>query len=142
MTPSSCTLSSQQLHTYCVLHHSLALFFRHCSLFRLFFFFNDPAPTEISTLPLHDALPISWMCSSSQAGSWNSTSCPRSRRMNCRRRSPIARPYRRPAPVPRSETASGRTCSSSSSSSDSRSEEHTSELQSHSDLVCRLLLEK
>src|SRR3989440_965737 len=24
----------------------------------LFFFFNDPAPTEISTLPLHDALPI------------------------------------------------------------------------------------
>src|SRR5438034_7734076 len=26
--------------------------------------------------------------------------------------------------------------------SDSRSEEHTSELQSHSDLVCRLLLEK
>src|SRR5258708_10013723 len=24
-----------------------------------FFFFNDPAPTEIYTLPLHDALPIS-----------------------------------------------------------------------------------
>src|SRR2546430_16340207 len=24
----------------------------------LFFFFNDPAPTEIYTLPLHDALPI------------------------------------------------------------------------------------
>src|SRR2546429_3365215 len=23
-----------------------------------FFFFNDPAPTEISPLPLHDALPI------------------------------------------------------------------------------------
>src|SRR5436190_14088980 len=29
-----------------------------------------------------------------------------------------------------------------SESSDDRSEEHTSELQSHSDLVCRLLLEK
>src|SRR5438034_5813897 len=28
------------------------------------------------------------------------------------------------------------------SSADGRSEEHTSELQSHSDLVCRLLLEK
>src|SRR5260221_5115052 len=28
------------------------------------------------------------------------------------------------------------------SSDDGRSEEHTSELQSHSDLVCRLLLEK
>src|SRR3990167_2032269 len=27
-----------------------------------FFFFNDPAPTEISPLPLHDALPISREC--------------------------------------------------------------------------------
>src|SRR2546422_4961279 len=26
----------------------------------LFFFFKDPAPPEISPLPLHDALPISW----------------------------------------------------------------------------------
>src|SRR5258708_28611763 len=26
----------------------------------LFFFFNDTATTEISTLSLHDALPISW----------------------------------------------------------------------------------
>src|SRR5688500_20398888 len=25
------------------------------------FFFNDPAPTEIYTLSLHDALPISWV---------------------------------------------------------------------------------
>src|SRR5438132_6584813 len=31
---------------------------------------------------------------------------------------------------------------SSTSEASSRSEEHTSELQSHSDLVCRLLLEK
>src|SRR3989449_11544275 len=29
------------------------------SFFSFFFFFNDPAPTEIYTLPLHDALPIS-----------------------------------------------------------------------------------
>src|SRR6478672_5137966 len=28
-------------------------------LFSCFFFFNDPAPTEIYTLSLHDALPIS-----------------------------------------------------------------------------------
>src|SRR5438034_6548746 len=27
-------------------------------LFFIFFFFNDPATTEIYTLPLHDALPI------------------------------------------------------------------------------------
>src|SRR5258708_16318770 len=30
------------------------------TFFLLFFFFNDPAPTEISPLPLHDALPISF----------------------------------------------------------------------------------
>src|SRR5438034_5288184 len=35
-----------------------------------------------------------------------------------------------------------RNCTSSTSSTSTRSEEHTSELQSHSDLVCRLLLEK
>src|SRR5436190_13765207 len=33
-------------------------------------------------------------------------------------------------------------CSRSACASTTRSEEHTSELQSHSDLVCRLLLEK
>src|SRR5215204_7631361 len=64
-----------------------------------FFFFNDTATTEIYTLSLHDALPIS-------ASMW----------VPPKRRSP-----RRFRP---------------------RSEEHTSELQSHSDLVCRLLLEK
>src|SRR5579863_10594215 len=31
-----------------------------CSRFLLFFFFNDTATTEIYTLSLHDALPISW----------------------------------------------------------------------------------
>src|SRR2546426_11852058 len=30
-------------------------------LYLLFFFFNDTATTEIYTLSLHDALPISWM---------------------------------------------------------------------------------
>src|SRR5260221_1469513 len=69
-----------------------------------FFFFNDTATTEIYTLSLHDALPISRSASAS-------STAPRSlRRSAC--------------------------CSCS------RSEEHTSELQSHSDLVCRLLLEK
>src|SRR5438132_6319503 len=46
-----------------------------------------------------------------------------------RRSAPDRRPSRaRPPPPPRSRCP--------------RSEEHTSELQSHSDLVCRLLLEK
>src|SRR5438034_8156055 len=35
-----------------------------------------------------------------------------------------------------------KTCARKSTVTPSRSEEHTSELQSHSDLVCRLLLEK
>src|SRR3954449_11666371 len=69
-----------------------------------FFFFNDTATTEIYTLSLHDALPIS-----------SARSAPAS----CT------------ATAPDAVSASG-----------ARSEEHTSELQSHSHLVCRLLLEK
>src|SRR5471032_3674918 len=68
----------------------------------IFFFFNDTATTEIYTLSLHDALPISFS------------------RLICWRRS----------------------CSTDRRFAASRSEEHTSELQSHHDLVCRLLLEK
>src|SRR5438874_13733105 len=75
-----------------------------------FFFFNDTATTEIYTLSLHDALPIS------RAKSLSAGHRARDRR----------RPYR----------ASGRVRGRS------RSEEHTSELQSRRDLVCRLLLEK
>src|SRR5437588_9674869 len=39
-------------------------------------------------------------------------------------------------------TASATRCRTTTSTRRCRSEEHTSELQSHSDLVCRLLLEK
>src|SRR5260221_10851610 len=39
-------------------------------------------------------------------------------------------------------TGAGRSCRRATRTSTFRSEEHTSELQSHSDLVCRLLLEK
>src|SRR6266496_6743894 len=70
-------------------------------VFLFFFFFNDPATTEIYTLSLHDALPIS----------------------------PSTR----------------RTCAGAgwlTRYGSARSEEHTSELQSRRDLVCRLLLEK
>src|SRR5215204_2797785 len=70
------------------------------------FFFNATATTEIYTLSLHDALPIS-----------RSTRSRRCRRSSCPARS-------------LSRTTSG------------RSEEHTSELQSHSEIVCRLLLEQ
>src|SRR6266850_8191450 len=69
------------------------------------FFFNDTATTEIYTLSLHDALPISRPGGSAigLAGGW----------------------------LPLTAWPSA-----------GRSEEHTSELQSPCNLVCRLLLEK
>src|SRR2546425_9667418 len=83
-----------------------------------FFFFNDTATTEIYTLSLHDALPIS--CTARCMG-------PATR---VHRVSPAhSRCARGPSPT-------AFTCMAS------RSEEHTSELQSLAYLVCRLLLEK
>src|SRR5260221_12729148 len=78
-----------------------------------FFFFNDTATTEIYTLSLHDALPI-----------YIGKRTPRAVRLTDARTVPPA-------------TSHLRICRRQIS----RSEEHTSELQSHSDLVCRLLLE-
>src|SRR2546426_9147433 len=77
-----------------------------------FFFFNDTATTEIYTLSLHDALPIS------RAGAVDP--CRASARHGPRRRAP----------------------SRAAGPAGARSEEHTSELQSPCNLVCRLLLEK
>src|SRR5215208_8503296 len=44
----------------------VVLFFLRCFFF--FFFFNDTATTEIYTLSLHDALPISSHCGASLLG--------------------------------------------------------------------------
>src|SRR5438067_8766628 len=87
------------------------------------FFFNDTAPTEIYTLSLHDALPI-----------WASARCACSPPPRCAGRPPArwACSWVRPRA----------TCWPGSASGLCRSEEHTSELQSRFDLVCRLLLEK
>src|SRR2546426_9120476 len=86
----------------------------------LFFFFNDTATTEIYTLSLHDALPIS--------------------------RDISITPAER-AQIDQSSTLSkkwmlGFITRESHLTSNLRSEEHTSELQSPCNLVCRLLLEK
>src|SRR2546430_12501906 len=82
-----------------------------------FFFFNDTATTEIYTLSLHDALPISKL-----VGEYY-----------CQ---VFARTYGL-------ETVSLRYFNVFGPRQDpGRSEEHTSELQSQSNLVCRLLLEK
>src|SRR2546422_11069302 len=86
-------------------------------IFFSFFFFNDTATTEIYTLSLHDALPIS-------SGGRNrvaTTSC-----------WAVGLPLETSGPA----TAAPVTIAST------RSEEHTSELQSRLHLVCRLLLEK
>src|SRR6266480_8117305 len=82
------------------------------SLF-FFFFFNDTATTEIYTLSLHDALPIDTPRVDPDE--------PDSSGHEPRRG--VAAQPRVAQLVPRSE-------------------EHTSELQSHVNLVCRLLLEK
>src|SRR5256885_11063153 len=79
------------------------------------FFFNDTATTEIYTLSLHDALPI-FRCS--QLGGVASA-------LVCTK----------PSSAKQSPPAT-------STSKVMRSEEHTSELQSPCNLVCRLLLEK
>src|SRR5256886_13384582 len=93
----------------------------------LFFFFNDTATTEIYTLSLHDALPISAPGRGSSS-SWLAP-CGSERVRVCSRCAPMAR------------AATGDSQARSFSAT-SRSEEHTSELQSQSNLVCRLLLEK
>src|SRR5438270_11232672 len=93
-------------------HSSLALFFLWCLCDGpnfCFFFFNDTATTEIYTLSLHDALPIS--AAFTETGIVH-------------------------APLVAHGLAAAHAIERG------RSEEHTSELQSQSNLVCRLLLEK
>src|SRR5438309_4937987 len=94
-----------------------------------FLLFNEPATTEIYTLSLHDALPISEAVGTSRRSqNWGADHIktePPLRR--CRSQSKGGCPDRFIAgPI----TATVR-----------RSEEHTSELQSQFHLVCRLLLE-
>src|SRR2546425_12128645 len=93
-----------------------------------FFFFNDTATTEIYTLSLHDALPIS------------------KRRPDVGQRVVlIDAPQQRGKGKPQHVLLVGRAQIAMSVvvlRADVRSEEHTSELQSLAYLVCRLLLEK
>src|SRR5256885_8671882 len=86
----------------------------------IFFFFNDTATTEIYTLSLHDALPIS---------------------IGPRPRQPFLQRVLR-AVLPSGHAPSGNERDDGRMRQHQRSEEHTSELQSPCNLVCRLLLEK
>src|SRR3712207_8309705 len=92
------------------------------------FFFNDSATTEIYTLSLHDALPISvcpiWSLCGRQPSSVTARVAPT-------------------AALPKASASSSTSLKFSGALSPRpRSEEHTSELQSRQYLVCRLLLEK
>src|SRR5256886_16389314 len=84
----------------------------HLARTSVVFFFNDTATTEIYTLSLHDALPI------------------------CEAFTPLVIHDDRSGGVFQQRGQLGRP------GAEHRSEEHTSELQSQSNLVCRLLLEK
>src|SRR3712207_7436231 len=97
------------------------------------FFFNDTATTEIYTLSLHDALPISpapdrtgpARTVSGPVSATDTHNCVRSRRSQVNSVAvPNLQRVRPGGAMP------------------VRSEEHTSELQSRQYLVCRLLLEK
>src|SRR5438034_2640508 len=84
------------------------------------FFFNATATTEIYTLSLHDALPIS-LANNLESHKHDGQRNRRFDQLGWNVHEPERSKRRLRCP---------------------RSEEHTSELQSHSDLVCRLLLEK
>src|SRR5262249_61527179 len=96
------------------------------------FFFNTPATTKLYTLSLHDALPIYMY--------WKILVNPNRNRLHESEVLPhdlIAPVLRKFCPPAWRETGRQHCLSSSF-----RSEEHTSELQSLTNLVCRLLLEK
>src|SRR5437667_907649 len=97
-----------------------------------------PAPPEIYTLSLHDALPI-WVRRRTARSTIVRAVYPRrSRRSSSASRRTAGRLARSAFPAPTCLPFGGTRCSSVWI----RSEEHTSELQSHHELVCRLLLEK
>src|SRR5207248_8879179 len=95
------------------------------AMYSLTYFFTATPTTEIYTLSLHDALPI---CTALQIRSESALSA-------------SGAAFRAPPPhggaARRSRAGAAR-----SRQEATRSEEHTSELQSPYDLVCRLLLEK
>src|SRR5436309_7564072 len=86
-------------------------------MFAPLFFFRAPPTTKIYTLSLHDALPIFIIDAAAVA---HAPARVQQHRLGGDPRAQTGR--QRPTPI--------------------RSEEHTSELQSRENLVCRLLLEK
>src|SRR5688572_32037898 len=98
--------------------------------------FNDPATTEIYTLSLHDALPI--LERERRAGGAVRVLRPRGGRGGEAGGGIVEDLLRVQSEAGQAAALEGR----DQESVVARSEEHTSELQSQSNLVCRLLLEK
>src|SRR5206468_12584026 len=105
------------------------------------FSFNDPPTTDIYTLSLHDALPISLIL---QAGRHVPLDDPQGQPFDDGRLADarIADQHGVVLPPPREHLDHAADFLVAADHRVERSEEHTSELQSRSDLVCRLLLEK
>src|SRR5699024_12570508 len=103
-------------------------------LLRLLLLAHLPPTPSPYTLSLHDALPI-WLTSSALPFPTQKTGSGFGR--FCKTRSTVSAPA-----VLASSSSSSSDSSLSMPTSTARSEEHTSELQSRFDLVCRLLLEK
>src|SRR5436309_11655888 len=97
----------------------------------MFLLFNTPPSTEFYTLSLHDALPISPVLSSPEFLAGVCVQPVHSAVPTCAGEAGAGSEY-----SGGSVLAVGAECGSG------RSEEHTSELQSRENLVCRLLLEK
>src|SRR5688572_32593662 len=98
---------------------------RCCSVF----FFNDTATTEIYTLSLHDALPIWTTADVAIRSVTTALGGSSSNRFLA-------------SPAPSWTEMMARTTRAGAGTRAGRSEEHTSELQSQSNLVCRLLLQQ
>src|SRR5256885_8365749 len=111
--------------------HCFAILLMGSRCFFFFFFFNDTATTEIYTLSLHDALPIC-VIDSPIGGLGLNMNLNRVSDDNYWRDFPLAAKSLRERLLPNDVNLSWAR----------RSEEHTSELQSPCNLVCRLLLEK
>src|SRR5256885_12737781 len=127
--------------TFLILNSYIPFYFRMLRLHFIFvfFFFNDTATTEFSPLPLHAALPISDVRTTCEIPAGSTVGrCDQGHK--CSPAGSICRL------ATNSCNATDRCCSGTVqqvvTNCVQRSEEHTSELQSPCNLVCRLLLEK
>ena len=103
-----------------------------------FFFFNDTATTEIYTLSLHDALPIYFHCCITPFSGRLAYSEAKTQLVEAFNTASIAHTI-----SVMNQVLGDRSYSLHDLfAEERRSEEHTSELQSLTNLVCRLLLEK